>query len=82
MLLALQINTNDPMFWVMVVIALSFVVIALAMVSIAVFVSRAVKSVNRLEAEARAAGRESDGDERTGTSRLPCRENRSPNSSM
>jgi len=49
MLLALQINSNDPMFWVMVVIALSFIVIALAMVSIAVFVSRAVKSVNRLE---------------------------------
>ena len=49
MLLALQMNTNDPMFWVMVVIALSFIVIALAMVSIAVFVSRAVKSVNRLE---------------------------------
>jgi uncharacterized protein YoxC len=49
MLLALQINTNDPMFWVMIVIALSFIVIALAMVSIAVFVNRAVKSVNRLE---------------------------------
>ena len=49
LLLALQINPNDPMFWVMVVIALSFIVIALAMVSIAVFVSRAVKSVNRLE---------------------------------
>ena len=49
MFLALQINTNDPMFWMMVVVALSFVVIALAMISIAVFVSRAVKSVNRLE---------------------------------
>jgi hypothetical protein len=47
--LALQINTQDPMFWVMVVIALSFIVIALAMVSIAVIVSRAVKSVTRLE---------------------------------
>jgi uncharacterized protein YoxC len=47
--LALQMSTNDPMFWVMVVIALSFIVIAVAMVSIAVFVSRAVKSVNRLE---------------------------------
>ena len=47
--LALQINPNDPMFWVMVVIALSFIVIALAMVFIAVFVNRAVKSVNRLE---------------------------------
>lgn len=47
--LALQMNPNDPMFWVMVVVALSFVVIAVAMVAIAVFVSRAVKSVNRLE---------------------------------
>jgi len=47
--LALQMNTNDPMFWVMVVIALSFIIIAVAMVSIAVFVNRAVKSVNRLE---------------------------------
>ena len=33
----------------MVVIALSFIIMAIAMVSIAVFVSRAVKSVNRLE---------------------------------
>jgi uncharacterized protein YoxC len=48
-LLALQMNPNDPMFWVMVVIALSFIVIAVAMVAIAVFVNRAVKSVNRLE---------------------------------
>jgi uncharacterized protein YoxC len=48
-LLALQMNPNDPMFWVMVVIALSFIIIAMAMVAIAVFVSRAVKSVNRLE---------------------------------
>lgn len=48
-LLALQMNPDDPMFWVMVVVALSFVVIAVAMVAIAVFVSRAVKSVNRLE---------------------------------
>src|SRR6266511_1947941 len=48
-LLALQMNPNDPMFWVMVVIALSFIIIAVAMVAIAVFVNRAVKSVNRLE---------------------------------
>ena len=48
-LLALQMNPNDPAFWVMVVIALSFIIIAVAMVAIAVFVSRAVKSVNRLE---------------------------------
>jgi uncharacterized protein YoxC len=48
-LLALQMNPNDPMFWVMVVVALSFIIIAAAMVAIAVFVSRAVKSVTRLE---------------------------------
>jgi len=48
-LLALQMSPNDPMFWVMVVIALSFIIIAVAMVAIAVFVNRAVKSVNRLE---------------------------------
>jgi uncharacterized protein YoxC len=48
-LLALQMSTNDPMFWVMVIIAASFIVIAIAMIAIAVFVSRAVKSVNRVE---------------------------------
>jgi uncharacterized protein YoxC len=42
-------NPNDPMFWVMVIIALSFTIIAVAMAAIAVFVNRAVKSVNRLE---------------------------------
>lgn len=46
---ALQISTQDPLFWIMVVIAASFIVIAIAMVSIAVFVNRAVKSVGRLE---------------------------------
>ena len=48
-LLALQMNPNDPLFWVMLVIALSFIIIAVAMIAIAVFVNRAVKSVNRLE---------------------------------
>lgn len=48
-LLALQVNLQDPLFWILVVIALSFVIIAIAMVAMAVFVSRAVKSVNRLE---------------------------------
>lgn len=47
--LALQMNANDPMFWIMVVIAASFIVIAIALVAVAVFVSRAVKSVGRLE---------------------------------
>jgi hypothetical protein len=49
MFTALQMSPNDPMFWVMVVIAASFIVIAIAMVAIAVFVNRAVKSVGRLE---------------------------------
>jgi hypothetical protein len=46
---ALQMSTNDPMFWVMVIVAASFLVIAIAMVAIAVVVSRAVKTVNRME---------------------------------
>jgi uncharacterized protein YoxC len=47
--LALQMNTNDPAFWVLVVVAVSFFIIAIAMIFMAVYVSRAVKSVNRLE---------------------------------
>ena len=47
--LLLQMSTNDPMFWIMVIIAASFVFIAVAMIALAVFVSRAVKTVNRLE---------------------------------
>src|SRR5947207_3747630 len=47
---ALQLNPNDPAFWVMVVVAVSFFIIAIAMIFIAAYVSRAVKSVNRLEA--------------------------------
>ncbi|HKZ03341.1 MAG TPA: hypothetical protein VJ180_13940 [Pyrinomonadaceae bacterium] len=46
---ALQISANDPLFWIMVVIALSFIVIASAMITIAVVVKRAVDSVARLE---------------------------------
>lgn len=45
----LQMSTRDPMFWIMVIIAASFIVIAIAMVAIATFVSRAVKSVNQME---------------------------------
>lgn len=45
----LQMSANDPMFWIMVIIAASFIVIAIAMIMMAVFVSRAVKSVNRME---------------------------------
>jgi uncharacterized protein YoxC len=45
----LQLSTHDPMFWIMVIIAASFVVLSIAMVAIAVFVNRAVKSVAQLE---------------------------------
>ena len=45
-------STTDPMFWVMVIVAVSFVVIAAAMVFIAVFVSRVVGTVNKLEKRA------------------------------
>jgi hypothetical protein len=48
-MLVLQMNLNDPMFWVMVVIAVSFFAIAIAMIFIAMLVSRAVKTVGRLE---------------------------------
>jgi uncharacterized protein YoxC len=50
--LALQINVNDPMFWVMVAVAVAFLVIAIAMIAIAVMISRAVKTVKRLEQRA------------------------------
>ncbi|MEP6570115.1 MAG: hypothetical protein ABJC10_10095 [Acidobacteriota bacterium] len=49
--LAFQFNPNDPMFWVMIVIALSFIIIAIAMIAIAIAIKRAVASVNRLEAK-------------------------------
>ena len=49
LLLVLQMKTNDPAFWVLVVIALSFVVIAVAVVAIAMIVSRAVQMIKRLE---------------------------------
>ena len=40
---------NDPLFWVMVLIALAFLVIAVAMIVIARLVASAVQTVNRLE---------------------------------
>ena len=49
---ALQMSTNDPAFWVLVVVAVAFVVIAAAMVSMAVVVSRVVRTVNNLEKRA------------------------------
>jgi hypothetical protein len=47
----LQMSTRDPMFWIMVIIALSFVLIAISMIAIAIVVSRTVKTVNRMEAK-------------------------------
>ncbi len=47
-----EMNPHEPLFWLVVItaiIALSFIMIASAMVAMAVFVNRAVKSVNRLE---------------------------------
>ena len=51
-LLALQMSTNDPAFWTMlmtVITAISFVVIAVAMIAIALAVRRAVQTVGRVE---------------------------------
>lgn len=47
--LALQMSMNDPMFWVMVIVAISFVVIAIAMLVMARVVSRVAATVTRLE---------------------------------
>lgn len=49
---ALQLNTSDPMFVVMVIVAAAFLVIAAAMVAIAVAVFRVVRTVNNLERRA------------------------------
>ncbi|HEX7315120.1 MAG TPA: hypothetical protein VF297_14425 [Pyrinomonadaceae bacterium] len=52
---ALQLNTNDPAFWVLVVVAVSFAVIALAAVTVAVvaavLASRAVRAVRSVESK-------------------------------
>jgi len=48
-MVALQLSTNDPAFWVMVLVAVSFVVIAVAMVVIAVVVGRVVRMVGQVE---------------------------------
>ncbi len=47
--LALQMNTNDPAFWVMVMVMVAFVVIAVTMVVIAVVISRVVHTISSLE---------------------------------
>lgn len=49
LMLAMQMRTNDPMFWVMIIVALSFAVIATAMIVIASKVGHLTKSLNRLE---------------------------------
>ncbi len=50
---ALQLNTNDPAYWVLVVVAVSFAIIALAAVTVAVVVAvlatRAVRVVRSVE---------------------------------
>lgn len=47
--LALQLRTDDPAFWVLVIVAVSFVVIAVAMVAIALVVSRVARVVSNVE---------------------------------
>src|SRR5215831_11358786 len=45
-------NAHEPLFWLVIItaiIAVSFLVIAAAMIAIAVFVKRAVNTVNRVE---------------------------------
>ncbi|MFL6335759.1 MAG: hypothetical protein ACJ754_20810 [Pyrinomonadaceae bacterium] len=50
---ALQLNTNDPAYWVLVIVAVSFAVIALAAITVAVVVAvlaaRAVRVVRTVE---------------------------------
>jgi uncharacterized protein YoxC len=52
MLLALQMSTRDPAFWVLVIVAAAFVIVAAAMVAIALVVARVARTVNRLEQRA------------------------------
>ncbi len=51
-LLALQMSTRDPAFWVLVIVAAAFVIVAVAMIAIAVVVARVARTVNRLERRA------------------------------
>jgi methyl-accepting chemotaxis protein len=51
-LFSFEMNPHEPLFWLVIItaiIALSFLMIAAAMIAMATFVNRAVKSVNRLE---------------------------------
>ena len=47
--LAMQMSTDDPAFWVLVIVAVSFIMIAIAMIVIAVVVGRAVRTISNLE---------------------------------
>jgi uncharacterized protein YoxC len=47
--LAFQIRMDDPLFWILVVIAISFVAMAISIVAIARVVARIVGTVKRLE---------------------------------
>jgi uncharacterized protein YoxC len=53
--LALQLNTNDPAYWVLVIVAVSFAVIALAAIVVAIVVAvlaaRAVRAVRSVESK-------------------------------
>jgi uncharacterized protein YoxC len=48
---ALQMSTNDPAFWVLVVVAASFFVIAVAMIFVAARVGSVVRSIRNVEAK-------------------------------
>jgi len=47
--IAFQMSTNDPAFWVLVVVAVSFVVIAFAAVAVAVAAGRLMRAVSNVE---------------------------------
>ncbi len=49
LLLFLQMKADDPLVWILVIVAVAFVVIAAAMVFVATMVSRVTKTLSRLE---------------------------------
>ena len=51
-LLAFQMSLNDPAFWVLVFVAMMFLVIAVAMIAMAITVRRVVVTVGNLERRA------------------------------
>jgi uncharacterized protein YoxC len=48
---ALQMSTNDPAFWMLVIVAVSFFVIAVAMIFVAAKVGSVVRSIHNVEAK-------------------------------